>query len=174
MSASATLRARTSTAHDQVDAAFSDYRLDNEVSYLRFLQAHARAVPAAETLLLREGGIPAWRSRTSLLAEDLAILGSAMPAPLPFMVAVRPAVAWGVLYVLEGSRLGGRLLADRVPANLPSAYLCAIHDSGEWRETRSAIETQAAAGDAYWLDQAVAGAQACFDLYLRAAAASPP
>jgi heme oxygenase len=174
MAALAILRARTARSHDQVDAAFSEYSFGDEGSYRQFLLAHAHALAPAEVLLSRKGGLPVWRPRTALLAEDLADLGARLPLPLSFEVHPHPASAWGVHYVLEGSRLGGKLLADRVPASLPARYLRAIHEPGEWRATRGAIEAQASAGGAEWLEEAVGGAQACFDLYLRAAALSPP
>ncbi len=174
MSVIATLRARTTNLHDQVDAAFSDYRLDNEASYRCFLLAHAHALLPAEALLARQGGSLAWRPREALLANDLAVLGCSMPIPLPFIGGSHHSTACGVLYVLEGSRLGGRLLAGRVKTGFPSAYLSAFHQTGEWRAIRNAIEAQALTGDIDWLDEAVAGAQACFDLYLQAAAAASP
>ena len=173
-SAIAGVRARTQDAHAAVDAAFGGYRLDDEHSYVRFLQAHARALPAAERALAGEPGLPAWRPRTALLIADLAAMGGTAPQPLsmPLPKDVHPgaAYAWGLLYVLEGSRLGGKLLAGRVPDRWPATYLRAIHMSGEWRATRIAIEDQAATHDPEWLDRAIVGAKACFDLYLRAAA----
>lgn len=77
------------------------------------------------------------------------------------------------MYVIEGSRLGGRLLAGRVPDGWAATYLQAIHASGEWKATRDAIAAQAAFRGGEWLEQAVLGAKACFELYRQAAAEAP-
>ena len=170
MSAAA-LRALTQPLHDRVDAAFGGFALDRAADYARFLAAHARALPAAEAVLAATAALPAWRPRTPLLAADLAELDEPMPRALPFAADATPAGAWGVLYVVEGSRLGGTMLARQVSPSLPGRYLAAAHGPGEWRALRAAIDAAAAAGDDDgWLDAAAAGAGACFALYERAAA----
>lgn len=174
MSVVASLRSRTSADHHRVDAAFSAYRLTNKGSYLRFLLAHARALVTAETYLARAAQIPAWRSRTALLQADLVALGSTMPDPLPLLVPARSESDWGIFYVLEGSRLGGGLLATLVPDRFPTGYLGAVHEPGEWRSAKEAIDAAGATESADWVNHAAIGAVACFDLYWRAAAASPP
>lgn len=168
----ATLRARTAALHDQVDAAFSAFRLDERDGYRDFLIAHARALPSAEAWLAAEQGLPAWRPRTPLLTQDLADLGAPMPAVLPLHGAAG-AAAWGMLYVTEGSRLGGALLARQVAPGLPRRYLDAGFGPGEWRAMRAAIDGEAARHDRAWLTAAIAGAEACFALYRRAAPSSP-
>ncbi|GAA0671222.1 heme oxygenase [Sphingomonas insulae] len=164
------LRAATASDHDAVDAAFGSFALDDAAGYRRFLVAHGRALPTVEAMLDRAGDddLPAWRPRSALLARDLAALGLAMPVPLALALTDGPAL-WGALYVIEGSRLGGQLLARSVPAALPSAYLSARHLPGEWRALLAAIEARAAASDDAWRDAAVAGARATFALYARAA-----
>lgn len=117
-----------------------------------------RALPFARTLA----------PRTPLIARDLADLGEPMPAPLP-LVADEDAQAWGILYVVEGSRLGGAMLAKMVPAALPNRYLAAVHAPGQWRAIRAAIDAAGASQDAAWGEQMIAGALACFDLYEQAA-----
>ena len=159
----ARLRAVSAPDHDRVDALFGGYRLDEPESYARFLLAHARALPAAEAALAAAPELPPWRTRRDLLATDLAALGRPVPAPLAF--AAEGAAAWGLLYVTEGSRLGGAMLARSVPPHLPSAYLAARHARGEWKRTLEEIETRAAAEDEAWRDEALAGARAGFQLY---------
>lgn len=165
------LRAATASDHDTVDATFGSFALDDVESYRRFLIAHGRALPAVEAAL-RQGagdGLPVWRSRAAALSSDLAALETAMPAPLSF-VADSEASRWGALYVTEGSRLGGQLLARAVPVGSPVAYLSARHLPGEWRGLLSAFDMRAADGGAAWRDAALAGARATFALYARAAA----
>lgn len=166
-SASAVLRARTAAAHEAVDAAYGGYRLDDRESYTAFLIAHARALPAVEARLgERAIGFP-WRSRQDVLAADLAALGREMPEPLPFDLEDEHAARWGALYVTEGSRLGGVMLARQVGEGLPRAYLQSAFGPGEWRDFREALN-KAADGDA-WIDRAVVAAEQVFGLYRRAA-----
>lgn len=168
------LRAATQPLHDRVDAAFGGFGLADAAGYRRFLHALALALPAVEAALAAVPGLPAWRPRTPLLAADLADLGEAMPAPLPFTlpagVAADGAAAWGALYVSEGSRLGGAMMARSVLATLPSRYLAAAHLPGEWRSLRAAIDAAGEAGGARWVAGAKEGATATFALYERAAA----
>lgn len=170
MSFVARLRAASAPDHDRVDALFGGYQLDEADGYARFLEAHARALPAAEVALASAPDLPAWRRRTALLAADLAALGRDMPEPLDF--AARGPAAWGLLYVTEGSRLGGAMLARSVPETLPSAYLAARHERGEWKRTLDALEARADAEGAAWQDEALAGARAGFRLYEAAAGAA--
>lgn len=165
----ARLRALTQPLHDHVDAAFGGFRLDDRVSYGRFLRAHALALPAAETALATVDGVPAWRPRAPLLAADLADLGESGPTPIAFDLPTGQGAAWGALYVVEGSRLGGVMLARGIGAGLPSRYLGAAHLPGEWRDLRLAFDERSASGGAGWMDEASAGAHATFALYEEAA-----
>ncbi len=160
------LRAHSAPSHDAVDAAFGAHDLADADAYRGFLIAHARALPAVEAVLDGRPDLPVWRERTSALAADLADLGAAMPAPLAFALPDQAGAAWGALYVMEGSRLGGVMLARGVPATLPSRYLAAKHLPGEWRGLLNAIEAHG--DDAGWVDGLLAGADATFGLYQRA------
>ncbi|WP_293873554.1 MULTISPECIES: biliverdin-producing heme oxygenase [unclassified Sphingomonas] len=164
------LRAATAGDHDTVDAAFGGFALDDAAGYRRFLLAHARALPAVEAALATaaDDALPAWRPRTPALAGDLRAMDAAMPEPFAFD-ASDDAARWGALYVIEGSRLGGQLLARTVPAGLPAAYLAARHLPGEWRRLLAALDARAAACGAAWCEAALAGARATFALYARAA-----
>ncbi|MEH3158709.1 MAG: biliverdin-producing heme oxygenase [Sphingomonas taxi] len=161
------LRAATAADHQAVDDRFGAFTLDDAPAYRRFLTAHGRALPAVEAVLAGDPDLPAWRPRTAALAADLAALGKELPAPLPFAVP-GAAARWGALYVIEGSRLGGQLLARSVGEGLPVAYLSARHEAGEWRELLARIETRAAASDTAWRGAAIAGARATFALYAQA------
>lgn len=169
MSAAAQLRASTQPLHDRVDAAFGGFRLADRTGYRRFLVAHALALPAVEAALAGVVDLPVWRERRSLIAADLADLGEPVPAPFAFKLSGTASV-WGALYVSEGSRLGGAMLARSVPAAFPGRYLAAAHLPGEWRALRAAIDAAGAAGGAAWQAGAEAGAAATFALYERAAA----
>lgn len=166
MSAIALLRARTAASHEAADSVFGGHDLNEPASYRRFLEAHGRALPQAEAMAAAVW--PALRRRTSLLAADLAALG----APATLVVSTeneRGPSQWGALYVVEGSRLGGGFLAKRVGPGMPVAYLSAVHQPGEWRAIRQAIDAAATDRDQHWLEQMVAGALATFALYEAAA-----
>ena len=170
MSAIALLRHRTAAAHDAVDTAFGGHDLRDPAAYRRFLEAHARALPEAEA---RAAAVwPALRRRTPLLADDLATLGAPRDLPATTTASGTAPAAWGALYVVEGSRLGGGLLAGRVGQGLPHAYLAATHAPGEWRAIRAAIDAAAAGQDAAWHEAMVAGALDVFALYAAAAASA--
>jgi heme oxygenase len=162
------LRLATAADHQTVDDRYGGFRLNDAADYRSFLQAHARALPAVEAALREDAELPSWRPRTALLMDDLRAVGGEVPPPLAFDAAT-PATRWGALYVIEGSRLGGQLLARSVPAGLPSAYLAARHLSGEWRALLAAIEVRAGAESDAWRFAAVQGAKACFALYRDAA-----
>jgi heme oxygenase len=169
VSARATLRTATAASHEAVDAAFGAFDLSDAVSYGRFLTAHARALPAIEKALAANDTLPPFRPRTALLEQDLATLGLTMPNPLAVAEPASDAAAFGALYVIEGSRLGGAILARAVPSGLPRGYLAAIHRPGAWRAFGEALDRAAEAGGESWLAQAIASASATFDLYAVAA-----
>jgi heme oxygenase len=101
-----------------------------------------------------------------LLAQDLAALNSRMPEMLPLAAPASAAARAGMIYVIEGSRLGGGLLARQVPAGLPVAYLSATHLPGEWRALLARLDADVEGSAA---SEAIESAQAVFDLYKRAA-----
>lgn len=171
MSAVAQLREATRPAHERVDASFARFDLRARDGYGRMLMAHARALPAVEAALADDQALPAWRPRMPLLIQDLADLSLPMPDPLPLLL---PDFAGrlGLLYVLEGSRLGGVYLARQVPAELPSRYLAARHEAGEWRGLLQAIDHAAEGADDAWLQRMLDGAGAGFALYQSAADAA--
>lgn len=164
MSGAGALRAATAAAHDRVDARFGDYNLGDRDDYARFLIDHARAVAGAEAYLDRASPTLAWQPRLPMLRADLAALGLAMPPPTPLDLPTDAATADGVVYVLEGSRLGGQMLMRGVGAGLPAAYLGAVHAPGAWRALRRAMDA-AAERDDDWIARAQVGAAACFALY---------
>ena len=162
------LRAATRAAHDMVDASFSRFDLADPDDYAGFLLAHARATAAVEAVLVRDTTLPPWRPRLALLLDDLAGLGLAPPPPLAFDPGDEPAARLGALYVMEGSRLGGAVLARRVLTGAPAAFLSARHDPGEWRGFLRTLDARGVGQPPEWHDAVAAGASACFALYATA------
>jgi len=159
------LRNATMASHDRVDDLFTHFSLADRASYIRFLKAHARALAPLEAIAR-----PA-APRLPLLAEDLAALGESLPAPVDVPDEAGEGFRWGALYALEGSRLGGAMLARRVAADLPRAYLSAVHEKGGWVAFQQQLDVQAEQGGKSWIDGAVQGAQAAFALFAAAAQA---
>ena len=170
MAVHAQLRAATAGDHEVVDAAFARFDLNDPADYTAFLTAHAQALPAIEDALARFPGLPPMRPRGALLANDLATLGLPMPVAPDFTMLHDLATAFGAAYVIEGSRLGGGLLARRVSPGLPTGYLSAVHLPGEWRAFSQALDHAADKEGQDWLDRSIAAARAVFRLYARAAA----
>jgi heme oxygenase len=160
------LRTATARHHERVDTAFAAFDLGDAVSYRAFLSAHARVLPAAEHAI----DLPwdGWMRRTPLLLRDLADLGAAPKPPPNGLPLLEPAAQWGCLYVLEGSRLGGAILAERVGSGFPRRYLSAGHGDGSWRAFLVALAA-AGSADGAWIDAAVAAARSVFELFEDAA-----
>jgi len=80
------------------------------------------------------------RKRGDALRSDLAQMGGdipsaivAAPVSLADTPADREAAIAGILYVIEGSRLGGRFLARQLAADFPARYLDPDQPAGHWR-----------------------------------------
>ena len=69
--------------------------------------------------------MPEWPQmrRADLLREDLAAMGVEAPHFDAELALASEAEVMGALYVLEGSRLGGKLLRRSVASGLPTRYL---------------------------------------------------
>jgi heme oxygenase (biliverdin-IX-beta and delta-forming) len=162
------LRAATAEDHARVDEVFGAFDLSTRAGYAAFLRAHARALAAVEAAL-DGGSLPVpLRPRLPLLAADLKALGETIPAPLPLDAPAGPAEAFGMAYVLDGSRLGGAMIARTVPAGLPKAYLSASHEPGEWRGFLASLDA-AANGQESWIEAAITAGRRVFALYADAA-----
>lgn len=172
--ARAALRSATAEAHARVDATFGAFDLTSRDGYRAFLLAQAAAFIPVEAALDAAGAaqvIADWpsRRRAALLREDLAVLG-VQPSPLSEPVFATAAQICGATYVLEGSRMGAAMLVRSVPADLPTRFLAAPQPPGAWRALLERLDEQLAEPAAY--GQALAAAQAVFDLFERAAEAT--
>jgi len=157
------LRQATMQCHRQVDDLFSHFSLDDRASYAAFLKAHARALAPLEDMARPDA------PRLPMLAQDLAALGETLPAPLHAPASGGDAFRWGARYTLEGSRLGGAMLARQVGSGLPRSYLSAAHEKGGWVAFQQSLDIAADEGGDSWIDEAIRGAEAAFALFARAA-----
>lgn len=144
MSAHTALKLATRDAHDRLDAIFSSYDLSRRDHYVRFLQAHAAAFVPVEQALSKAGAndvIPDWQDhcRSDALIADLRALGVPLPSLQPAPSFDSAAAVIGGAYVLEGSRLGAKLIRRGVSSHFPTAFLNASGGLG-WKNFVTFIE----------------------------------
>lgn len=158
------LRAATAEDHAALDAAVSAWRLDDAADYRAFLQASADALTPLETALEAsdvEQWLPDWsrRARRGALLADLEASGGRLN-PFDPVAPLGSAFGTGLVYVLEGSRLGGKVLLRRVEhgrTGLPTAYLRHGQGQGLWRSFLAWLETTD--NVAFKTDEAIEGAR---------------
>ncbi|MET0660430.1 MAG: biliverdin-producing heme oxygenase [Steroidobacteraceae bacterium] len=168
------LREATSAAHASLDARASTLDLEQLEDYRRFLIGNAAAVLAAESVLERAAVTDCFadwpqRSRRKLILEDLHGLGSSTRAlrwkrPIPSRAEI-----FGIVYVLEGSRLGARMLLPRAQASGSPVVRanCRFLSAQQPMLWRVFLERLESADDAADEQAVVAGAQDAFALFER-------
>jgi len=175
------LRTSTAEAHARLDRDASGYDLQRLAGYRRFLEISAAALLPLEAALVDAGVariFPDWpaRSRRHAILDDLADLdGEFDPLPPPGPLDLGGVL--GTMYVLEGSRLGARLLLNTVEESadpeivVATAYLRHGAGQGLWPSFLAALEDHAASLRDY--SSAVSAAVRAFELFERAAARRP-
>ncbi|NEU11124.1 biliverdin-producing heme oxygenase [Methylobacterium sp. BTF04] len=167
----ATLRQATAEAHARLDTGWEAHDLTQRSAYVAFLSSMAVAlVPLEATLEAAgvEGVLPDWpvRRRSAALLSDLAGLSAPPIAKTSDPGDCSPGEIAGILYVLEGSRLGGKVILRRVLASSSPD----IHDNvrflrhGEGQRLWPAFATWLAADASARadIDGAIAGAHRAF------------
>ncbi|MDQ1091284.1 heme oxygenase [Xanthomonas sacchari] len=120
-------------------------------AYVQALRLHHAALAGwerREAAWLRDCGDVHWhyQPRAPLLAQDLQALQASPPALQPVPPAPADAHRWGMLYVVEGSRLGGRVIARQLRQTLPAvapalSYFELGHaDPAAWRHFQQRLE----------------------------------
>ena len=172
------LRGATDHLHRDLDRIAAGFDLTDATHYRRFLQANAATLIAIEQLLESAGVeklLPDWRdrSRRAAITADLQTLHSDVQPLALRRSAPTPSEVFGILYVLEGSRLGARVQLDQVLASSDenvrnaSSYLKHGHPgegSNLWRSFLEHLETHEAADDQ---TQTVSGAVYAFTMFIR-------
>jgi len=160
------LRAQTHEPHERLERVAllaelsgGNITLPRYRHYLERMHAFHSAMDGALAARLPPAYAAARLNHSARLARDLHALGApAVPAPPPLRraaqaLATSPAAVWGVLYVLEGARLGSQVLLRRNEAN---AAVCRAHayiaGEGErtgvfWRDFCLMLEAGAARCD---------------------------
>lgn len=181
------LRAATARSHARLDALFEAVADPARSDlYERFIVMNHACHEAIEPILAESplnAALPQWQgwSRLPALRLDMSEMGLS-PLALPAFAQARPDLpqAVGIAYVLEGSRLGARIIHRQLQNSLSARpgraitchYLRA--DAGE-KHFRSFIDTVSALN---WndrsLDRAGEAAAATFDYFLDAARRGGP
>lgn len=171
------LRAATAELHARVDARLSGAFERDRAAYGMFLTSLAEGLLPLEDAL-EAAGVDAlladWpqRRRGPDLRDDLADLGLAVPGPRRSGRFDGEARLLGALYVLEGSRLGSRLLLRRALANddpvvrRATRYLARGEARDLWPAFLARLEASPAVAAAP--ADAVAGARDAFASFLPA------
>ena len=169
------LLSATSALHGEVDGRFSGPFDTDKNAYSAFLVMLARAVPPLERAL-EEGGVqrllPDWRlrRRADALERDLDILGVSKPTAIAVDVTRDEARLFGRLYVLEGSRLGAKLLVKRARENAEVEVRAATnylaHGAGAdfWRSFLQRLENSEAVAASP--ERTMLGAREAFGLFM--------
>jgi heme oxygenase len=171
------LREATRQAHADLDRHFALLDLTSLPVYRRFLEASAAALVPLEDALMRsdvQQVFPDWdlRSRGSAIRSDLASLGGVL-RPLENPRRFDLGGLLGTMYVLEGSRLGGKFLLNTVASSgdprVAGTTKYLNHGAGR-RFWPSFLSTLESVGRALASRQsAIDGAQRAFDLFALAA-----
>jgi heme oxygenase (biliverdin-IX-beta and delta-forming) len=171
------LRRATGALHERVDAYFGQFLQQEDGGYERFLSSSASAILPLEGALNAVNVsmvLPDWdqRSRSAALMLDLEELSILTPTANGASTPVLPAdeaYLFGVLYVLEGSRLGARVILrelQEAKRDVPTRYLS--HGEGKplWQSFVKHLEASKAS--VINPEGVVAGAHAAFGMFLPA------
>jgi heme oxygenase len=176
----AALRAATSEAHAELDSSLALAKSLTPERYARFLRASLAVVAPLEARIACWLGFPAdGVFRTTALRADLSSLGAVLeesPATVPSINSL--AEAMGAAYVVEGSALGGLVLARTVAKTLgeeaPRRYLSLRGEdtAGRWREFIVSLEQWGGNAPAHGRVLACEAARQTFAAYASAFAAA--
>jgi heme oxygenase len=122
------LSAATRGLHDEVDRRAGRFDLASASGRAGLLRFVYRGLQPVEDGLDSAGAArlyPAWpdRRRAAMLRRDLRRIGAELPDDRPPVDFACAEAAWGALYVLEGSRLGARMIARDWPVDERPGYL---------------------------------------------------
>lgn len=176
------LKLQTSDLHRAVEAAVditaASQSLDAYIQLLKMFWSILQPLESALAVVLEEN-LPGYypeRRRSPGLEEDLAYLGfdrrDLLPGLRPPAIGTLPD-ALGALYVVEGSTLGGQIIARHLNATLglgPDTGASFFHGYGEqtgtkWQEYLRILEQHATENNQA---QIIGSAQATFERFLQA------
>jgi heme oxygenase len=157
-----------------LDAQIRPLFVAGECGYVAFLRGSADAVFSLEDALVAAGVetiVPDWnnRSRKAALHQDLADFGVSLPRGGKQLGISGEAFLFGVLYVLEGARLGAQQLLCELSAHPSPRVRTATRylDHGAGRRFWPSFLTYLESSDAVRRapEKAVAGARTAFAVF---------
>lgn len=172
------LKRETQALHQRVDDAFSQFRLSDDAGLARFLAAQAGALrPLESALEAGPGGgvgriLPDWPDRCRAHLLDRLEMEVPDLRAKPFRSVAQ---MLGAAYVLEGSRLGARVLLRRVErrdspiVRLATTFLSHNVEGQRWASFLAALDAFACQECS---PEALSGALAAFALFERSALAA--
>ncbi|SHE85591.1 heme oxygenase [Loktanella atrilutea] len=177
------LRDATATSHRRLDTCMDRLDLTSATDYTAFLMISHRGISQVEIALdaFGIGAIyPNWPAarRLDCLDADLSALGERAAGPVRQWLPKSVPEALGALYVLEGSRLGARILLGRASASSDPRvsrnlrYLRHGQDQPLWPDFLDLLETHVTSETDFIM--AKAGALTAFDIFLDAATTLMP
>lgn len=138
------LRDRTSGEHERVDRLLSALDIGSPDGFADFLSIHRICFAAMKAdAPAEEGGFATLTEMIACIDSDLASLG--IPCDAGSAVSVGPVHVLARDYVLEGSRLGSKVLRRRWEASedprvkAADAYFSITPVPGRWREVCAAL-----------------------------------
>ncbi|UJQ95245.1 biliverdin-producing heme oxygenase [Mariluticola halotolerans] len=141
IAARAHLAASVAGLHERLDRAMTLERMETVDDYRRHLRYHARVLVPLEKALQTNPHVSALpdaarRWRSAALLDDLRVLGESQPEKVETAIRVTLGAFAGAIYVLEGSRLGAKVLLRQLDAqadrDLPVAFLSHGADEKFW------------------------------------------
>jgi heme oxygenase len=150
------LRGATRARHEALDQSVDVSTVD---AYRRFLTASYAAVAGIETQLATS------TERTDALRADLAELSASTPDALTMTLADSPSARLGATYVVEGSALGGMVLAERVSGFTTATRFLRLRGKETAARWRAFLATLDGVRDE---EACITAACATFDHYARA------
>ncbi|RFC64107.1 hypothetical protein DYI37_07020 [Fulvimarina endophytica] len=174
------LRVETDRDHRELDAFLGEIWTSRE-RYAAYLamnhSAHATLEPVIEEAVAEAPELGPYAPARFALSQDLAALGMRLPPSIPLRAdAPRdPASAIGFLYVVEGSRLGARMLHRHVldaswarpVGTIPTAFFETARGSSNFSRRMAALEPLMREEDAF--ERALSSAREGFRLFRAAA-----
>jgi heme oxygenase (biliverdin-IX-beta and delta-forming) len=176
------LRIATAASHAELDALLSAFDLETLPQYRSFLEINAAALLPVESALVEAGVgrlFPDWRfrARSAAILHDLARVGGGvrpLPPPNDLTRHLTDDGIIGTMYVLEGSRLGAKVLLRRIAESGDNVVKGAVaylrHGEGQnfWQGYLNALEDYARQGGN--VSDAIEAARRAFSFFMEAAA----
>lgn len=159
------VRTATLGDHKRTEESFAATLARLPASYGPYLQTHASVFPAVGQALSHAWDWAPWQERWNDLLDDLAKLGLTPPPTVDLAPIRNPAEGLGMIYVLEGSRMGSALLLKSIPGDLPTAYLRGGLNIAPWHRAKALLDEALIETEA----DVIAGARAAFRAFESAA-----